>query len=61
VSKGAENQIEAAVRLRRATRDIRPKPAFTLVPIAPARLQEKAHCGDHFFHTVMKEGLILAS
>ncbi len=61
VSEGAEHQIEAAARLRRATRDIRPKPAFTLVPIAPARLQEKKERGDHFFHTVLEEGIILAS
>jgi len=61
VSDGAEHQIEAAVRFRRATRDIRPKPAFTLLPIAPSRLQEKKKRGDHFFRTVLEEGIILAS
>jgi predicted nucleotidyltransferase len=61
VSEGAERQLEAAARLRRATRDIRPKPAFTLVPIAPSRLGEKRECGDHFFRTVLEEGIILAS
>ena len=61
VSDGAENQLEAAARFRRATRDIRPKPAFTLVPIAPSRLREKQECGDHFFRTVLEEGIILVS
>lgn len=61
ISEGAERQIEAAARLRRATRDIRPKPAFTLVPIAPARLQEKRECGDHFFQTVLTEAVSLGS
>ena len=61
VSEGAERQLEAAQRLRRATRDIRPKPAFTLIPIAPSRLQEKRDIGDHFFRTILEEGLIIAS
>ena len=61
VSEGAERQFEAAARLRHATRDIRPKPAFTLVPIAPARLQEKRMRGDHFFRTVMAEGVPLGA
>ena len=61
VSDGAERQLEAAQRLRRATREIRPKPAFTLIPIAPSRLQEKRDIGDHFFRTILEEGLIIAS
>jgi uncharacterized protein len=61
VSEGAERQVKAAARFRRATRDIRPKPAFTLVPITPARLQEKRQRADHFFHTVLQEGVPLGS
>ncbi len=61
VSEGAEHQLDAAARFRRATRDIRPKPAFTLVPIAPARLREKRQCGDHFFRSVLEEGVLVAS
>lgn len=40
VAEGAAAQLGAAQAFRRAMRPIRPKPAFTLVPIAPARLQE---------------------
>ena len=61
VSEGAEHQFAAAVRLRRATRDIRPKPAFTLIPITPARLREKRATGDHFYKTVMTEGIALSA
>ena len=61
VSEGADRQLPAAARLRRAIREIRPKPAFTLIPIAPARLEEKRRCGDHFFQTVLGEGVHLAS
>jgi predicted nucleotidyltransferase len=61
VSAGAEQQLEAAIRFRRAIRQIRPKPAFTLVPIAPARLREKQACHDHFFQTVLAEGILLGA
>jgi predicted nucleotidyltransferase len=61
VSGGAEEQFVAATKLRRATRDIRPKPAFTLIPIAPTRLLEKRQRGDHFFQTVLREGIKLGS
>jgi len=61
VSEGAERQLAAAAGLRRATRDIRPKLAFTLIPIAPARLQEKIRGGDHFFYTVLHEGIRIGS
>lgn len=61
VSEGAERQFEAAARCRRATRHIRPKPAFTLVPIAPTRLREKRQRGDHFFQTVLQEGVPLGT
>jgi predicted nucleotidyltransferase len=61
VSEGAERQFEAAARFRRASRDIRPKPAFTLVPITPVRLKEKRQKGDHFFQTVLQEGIPLGA
>jgi hypothetical protein len=61
VSEGAERQFVAAAQFRRATRGIRPKPAFTLVPITPARLQEKRRTGDHFFQTILREGLPLGA
>jgi len=57
VSDGAVQQLSAAAKLRRAIREIRPKPAFTLVPIAPARLSEKQAVGDHFFQTILREGI----
>jgi len=34
---------------------------LTLIPISPARLREKEACGDHFFQTVLKEGVLLAT
>ena|ERR1700720_1523272 len=41
--------------------DIWPRPALTLIPITPQRLEEKTACGDHFFRTVLKEGVLLAT
>lgn len=61
VAEGAAQQLKAAQQFRRAMREIRPKPAFTLVPIAPKRLVQKQAVGDHFFHTVLKEGVLLAT
>jgi len=61
VAEGAERQIEAAQRFRRAMSEIRPKPAFTLIPIAPQRLGEKKAVGDHFFKTLLREGVLLAT
>jgi predicted nucleotidyltransferase len=61
VADGAERQLSAARKFREALWDIRPKPAFTLLPIAPERLAEKKQCGDPFFATVLKEGLLLAT
>ena len=52
---------EGAARFRRAARDVLPKPAFTLVPITPNRLREKQQTGDHFFQTVLRQGIWLAS
>jgi predicted nucleotidyltransferase len=61
VADGAERQLETARRLRGAIRDIRPKLAMTLIPITPERLEEKKKRGDHFFRTVLEEGVVLAS
>jgi predicted nucleotidyltransferase len=60
IAEGADQQMAAARRLRRAMRGIRPKPAFSLVPISPKRLAEKKETGDHFFQTVTEEGICLA-
>ena len=61
VTEGAERQLEAARRFREALENVWPCPAFTLLPITPQRLAEKRARNDHFFATVMKEGVILAS
>ena len=61
VADGAAEQLTAAQCYRRAMRPIRPKPPFTLVPISPARLEEKKANGDHFFATVLREGVLLAT
>ena len=61
VADGAERQLEAARKWRRAMRRVWPRPAFTLVPISPARLAEKRERKDHFFTTVFQEGLLLAT
>jgi len=60
VAEGVENQLDAARDFRRAIRDIHPKPALTLIPITPARLDEKTKSGDYFYNTIMKEGLCVA-
>ena len=61
VAEGAERQFETAAQFRRALREVHPKPAMTLIPIAPARLAEKQACRDHFFQTVLGEGKLLAA
>jgi predicted nucleotidyltransferase len=61
VAEGAATQLKAAQAFRRAMRPIRPKPAFTLVPIAPERLEEKKAAKDSFFATVLREGVLLAT
>jgi predicted nucleotidyltransferase len=60
VSEGAERQLVAAASFRHALWSIWPRPSFTLVPITPTRLTEKKACGDHFFKTVLQEGICLA-
>lgn len=61
VADGAERQLEAARRFREAMGDVWPCPALTLLPISPQRLAEKRNCHDHFFSTVLKEGVLLAA
>jgi predicted nucleotidyltransferase len=61
VSDDAERQLEAAAKFREAIWDVWPRPALTLVPITPARLAEKRERHDHFFQTVMEEGVLLAT
>jgi hypothetical protein len=61
VAEGAERQLEVAARFCDAIWDIHPRPAFTLIPITPERLAEKRACGDHFFATVLQEGVLLAA
>jgi predicted nucleotidyltransferase len=61
VADDAERQMLAATRLREAIWEVWPRPAFTLVPISPARLAEKQGCHDHFFNTILKEGVLLAT
>jgi len=60
VTTGAEKQLEASRQFREAIWPIWPCPDFTLLPITPKRLEEKRACGDHFFHTVLSEGRLLA-
>lgn len=61
VSDGAKRQLATASAWRRAMRPVRPRLSFTLIPITPARLGEKQECGDFFFATVLKEGVVLAT
>ena len=61
VAEGAERQQETTRKYLKALWNIWPRPAFTLVPIAPQRLAEKRARGDHFFFTVLQEGVLLAT
>ena len=61
VADGAERQLESAERFSEAFWEVWPRPAFTLVPITPQRLAEKKACRDHFFQTVMDEGVLIAT
>jgi len=61
VAEGSTEQLKTAQKFREAIWDIWPCPAFTLIPITPRRLEEKKNIGDHFFATLLKEGLQLAA
>jgi hypothetical protein len=60
VADSAERQQETLARLGGAMWDVWPRPPFTLIPITPRRLAEKQAVGDHFFQTVLSEGVLLA-
>lgn len=60
VAEGCEAQDRAAVDFRRAIGPVRGKPPLTLIPITPARLQEKRRLRDPFFETIFEEGIRLA-
>ena len=61
VAEGAAEQLKAAQQFRESIWDVWPCPAFTLLPITPRRLAEKQAGRDHFFDTVLKEGVQLAA
>jgi len=61
ISDGADDPSAASALWRGAMRPVRPKPAFTLIPITPARLGEKRAVGDFFFSTVLEEGVPIAT
>ena len=61
VADDADQQLAAAARWRKAMRAVWPRPAFSLVPITPGRLAEKQARHDHFFATVINEGVLIAT
>lgn len=61
VADGAGRQFDAARQWREAMWPLRPFLSFSLVPISPQRLAEKKQRGDHFFQTVLTEGIAIAA
>ena len=61
VADESEQQLKISAKYRESMWDVWPRPAFTLIPITPSRLAEKKACGDHFFATVLNEGVLLAT
>lgn len=61
VADGAARQLEASARFTDAIWDVLPRPAFTLIPIAPNRLAERRLRRDPFYQTILEEGVLLAS
>ena len=61
VADGAGRQLKAAQKFSAAFADVMPRPDFSLVPITPARLDEKKLRHDHFFQTILSEGVPIAS
>ena len=57
VAEGAQQQSKASQRWRMAMSPLCLELDFSLVPISPERLAEKRASGDHFFRTVLTEGL----
>ncbi len=60
VAQNVESQFKVAQALRKSTRGINRKPAFTLVPISVERLKEKQEKRDPFYRTILEEGVIIA-
>ena len=61
VAEGAERQLVASKKFTHAIWDVLPRPAFTFLPIAPARLAEKRARRDTFYMTILREGVLLAA
>ena len=61
VAEGAERQMAASKKFSHAIWDVLPRPAFTFIPIAPARLAEKRARRDSFYMTILREGVLLAA
>ena len=61
VTDHAGRQIPASRRLSEAILEVWPRPAFTLIPITPERLNEKRAVHDPFFETVLRQGVLLAT
>jgi len=61
VADGAERQFKASEMFSHAIWDVFPRPAFTLIPIAPTRLAEKRARRDPFYETILDEGVLLAA
>jgi len=61
VADGAEKQLDTAENFRHELWKVWPHPPLTLLPISPQRLAEKRACGDHFFKTVLSEGVLIAA
>ena len=61
VAEAVDHQHKTVGEWFVAMRPVWPRPPFTLIPISPARLMEKKANGDHFFHTVLNEGVPLAT
>ncbi len=61
IADGSNAQRKTAAAYRHSIWQFRPLPSLTLLPITPARFQEKREIGDHFFATVLKEGVPLAA
>jgi len=61
VAEGAEHQLQTARKFREAMGNLWPCPAFTLLPISPTRLAEKRERHDHFYSTILNEGVIIAA
>lgn len=60
IADNVTSQHLAARDLRRSIGRIRGKPALSIVPISPERLEEKCRARDPFFLSVLQEGVSVA-